>query len=535
MVARLTRTNTHRGWNETIRLLLWILFFGTTSVWGVSLAMANEQLLRDRGIEPQVLDAAVSSLSQKKAFIAQLQIENSTGGETETDIAYMVFDPFAEYGIDLYLMFDRHSDAVDGFLQKTKYRDSLAKYMRVQHRLLTMGNQYDPASIQLDPDKGDSVISFGFASYGIPQDIAFFRFLRGQAFVNGNVLERIELVNEQSFMHGGSRYQNYRKVAYFTKTEDGSYLIDSYTITADGNRWGKSFRSVTKVKFIQYRDAEGHTVQLAPDMPVDFDEADFEAVRVKLDRTLPIWGKEIRKRGFDLPLPVGIQGIYRYQEDNIDFTSFTIDGSSDFELIFDPQGSGADVYTNMGGLRADLYVLPFLNFSAFVGKAKSNADLKIKTTDEFRDFIDWTGGDMPEFIDLNLDLNVNLAGVGMTTALGYKDIFGSLTASYAQSVTEGAGTSTNIWTLNPIAGYQFPEYRLRLLVGAEYVGINSEMLGTIEMEDGSQFDFNIGVTTNEWSGVLGIHKEFGSHMEFVLMYGRGEDRESFTATLGYRH
>ena len=516
-------------------ILAWIAVVSLTVLSCVGTVMASVQPFVDRGIDPHVMNMAASSLSQKKAYISDLIVEITENGKTEKDTAFVVFDPFTEYGIDFYLKFNKLSDTSESFLQKAEYRSMLSRIMRLQHRLQTLGNQYDPDSITVEQEDGDdAVISFKFASYGLPQDIAYMRFLKGRAFIIDGELDRIEVGNEQPFSHNFKRYHNYQTVSKFRQAEAGDYLLVSKTISFSGVSWGKPFKALLKAEIIQYRDADGNITTLRPGMPVEFPDDEFETVRVKLDRTLPFYGKAVRKQGFDLPMPFGVQGIYRYQDNYLDFTHFTIDGSNDFETVFDPAGSDATVSTNMIGARADMYIFPFLNVSAFVGKAQSDANLQIRTTDEFKDFIGWLGGDLPEYLSLDLELDNTIAGLGMTAALGYKNYFASITGSYAASVTESAGTTAHIWTANPIVGYQFPDYRLRFLLGAEYIKLNREMVGTINLPDGTSFDFNIGVDTDEWAGLIGLQKEFGSHFETVFMYGQGPDRQSFTITGGYR-
>ena len=264
--------------------------------------------------------------------------------------------------------------------------------------------------------------------------------------------------------------------------------------------------------------------------PAGVDIAAFNnTVRVKLDRKFPIFGKGARKLGYEVPKPFGVSVLYSDLTTQFDFTSFEINGESEaIEAIFDPNGSGIDIDANSPQVRFDWFPLPFLNLMALYGKAEADGNLRINTT-----LLGQIIG-LPDVIEERIEIDTDMWGVGLTAAMGYKNFFGNVTATYFTSVTPDAGADSTIITVTPMVGYYIPDYRLRLLVGAEYFDVENKMVGSIDLGGGNALDFNIGIETREWAWRAGLYKELGNHFEAMLTYTFGDDRDGISAMFGYR-
>ena len=495
-------------------------------------AMANP--LADRGIDPAVLDLMISDLSQNVRYTRYTEIEVNEGGETFVDRTLIEFDPDTDYGIDLIMKFD---DSAPQTVSSRKYRSTLEKSMRLQHRIRTMEITYDPESLQVESKDGErAVILFRYSKFALPQQVAWMRRLQGRVWVDGDRVERIhlELDEGSTFLLDGSRVTDFELKASLVRLSNGLDVIqDTVARTTTNNIFkpSREFDVLVRSYAVSFAETDGTDITpegVAPPVGVDI-AAYNNTVRVKLDRKFPIFGKEARKMGFEVPKPFGVSFLYSDLTTRFDFTSFEINGESEaIEAIFDPDGSGIDIDAKSPQLRFDWFPLPFLNVMALYGKAEAEGSLKINTT-----VLGQIIG-LPDIIEAPIEIDTDMWGVGLTAAMGYKNFFGNVTATYFKSLTPDAGTDSTIITVSPMVGYFLPDYRLRLIVGAEYFDVEETMVGSIDLGDGDSLDFNIGVETREWAWRVGLYKELGNHFEATLSYTFGDDRDGITAMVGYR-
>lgn len=497
------------------------LLFIISLVVAKTMVFADESILKKIGIDPDVLNSVTGNMNQNRGYISRAQVTTTSEDKTKTDDVYVIFEPDTEYGIDLYIKYDASKKKIS---DSKRYLKLLDKMMRVRHRQRVLGDSYDPQSIKMiEENESKKLIKYRYQSGGVPQDIAFFRHFDGEVLIENKKLISISLENNRSFDYDFFNVHYAKVVTHFTQLEDGTYVIKGSDLNVKGHSWGKLFSMEIVQNFIQYDNNSGETEVIRPDLVKDLSDPKFESVRVNLGRTFPLFGNETRKMGYDLPLPFGVMGTYRWQTMDMRFTHFEINGSDFFENIFETNSSTAIIDTESKNVRIDMFVFPFLNIYALAGSVKSDAKLTLDTTK--------LGGIvLPDTIELDLELDTDMAGLGVTGAVGYKNFFAALNATWSHSLTKQSGTSTTIWVVQPMIGYQIPDYRMRLLAGAEYQGFNSAMVGDL----GPNFHFDVGVDTEKWSGLIGLQKEFGTNLEAIFLYTYGKDRESFTVNFGYR-
>lgn len=530
--------------------------FALGCVLASHLSFAGEELLEKYNIDPDILHSGFSSMFLKQRYSYKLDITVIDDKGVHEDHLYGFFEPETEFGIDHYFMFRPDQLEVGN---KGEYKDLLNNIMKTQNRLTQMGNSFDPKSLKvIYENEQDTVLAFKFIDYGIPQDIAYLRLLTGHIMIRDGELKSIVLTNDRDFRKSFATISNYRQESTFIRNSQGELIKDSASLSFEGKRWGKTRKVEMRSNFIEFENKGGvkHTVR--PDEKTKVarltEAGELETVRVNLDRMFPIWGAEVRKRGFDLPLPYGISLSYRDQINELNFTSFEINGSKGFEAIFDPNASNGDIHSKTPVIRADVFVLPFMNVFAVLGKAEASAQLRIAPSELVNDVNDivntikdnycsglggyfsaeecanFSPSQLPDYIPLPLELEVTTAGLGTTLAAGYKNFFGTVTATYTQSVSEVAGTATDALVISPMVGYQYPQYRARLLLGAEYQDLAASMEGSLSPD----FNYNIGITTEKWAWVIGAHKELSDHFDAAIMYSEGDQREAWTLNLGYR-
>ncbi|WP_068114346.1 porin family protein [Tropicimonas marinistellae] len=501
-------------------------------------ATAIGDALTERGIDPSAIELMVSELSTDLSYTRFAEIEVNTESEIYKDRLLIEFDPSTPAGIDLVLRFE---DAAPTTASPRRFRSVLENRMRLQHQIRTLQIGYDPDTVAVESTNGDkAVIRFRYTPFALPQDIAWMRFLQGRIWVDGDRVERIllELDDGRAFLHDGTRVTDYTMDVRFSRAANGTDVIQDTVNTIVARDLflgvvpgGGRFVTTTRSTAISYTDADGNDVTpRAAAIPAGVDLGAFDTpVRVNIDRTFPIWGRQARAAGYEFPKPFGISLMYTDLSTMLDFTSFEINGERALiEAIFDPNGSGIDIDTNMPQIRVDWFPVPFLNLMALFGELDARGDLKIRTTG-----LGQLVG-LPDVIDAKIDIDSFVYGGGATLGAGWRNYFASVTGTAMTTVTEDAGTESTAYTITPQVGYYFPRHRLRLMVGAEWLKLENEMVGNISLPDGDDLDFRIGLEHEEWSARAGLYKQFGNNMELTLTGTYGDTRKGVTAMLGYR-
>ncbi|MFC3615125.1 hypothetical protein ACFORG_15270 [Lutimaribacter marinistellae] len=523
---------------EKIGLLIWIskailfcLVVGATKA-------SQADPLTERGIDPKTIELMVSELSTDLRYTRFAEIEVRTAEETLTDRVLIDFDPKTPAGIDLTLKFDKQTPTT---ASTRRFRRVLESRMRLQHEIRSLNVTYDPDSILLLSSSGPiDIYQFRYSPFGLAQDIAWIRFLQGRIWVNDDRVTRILLTLDEgrTFFHDGTLVSDYRLDVSFARASNGTDVIQNSVnvIVARDLFLGvvpnnQKFVTTVRSTAVSYEDEDGKDVtprSSAALQGVDLSKFN-NPVRVNIDRKFPIFGKQARAAGYEFPKPFGVSLMYTDLTTMLNFTSFEINGVREpIEAIFSPNGSGIDIRAKTPQLRVDWFPFPFLNVMGLIGELEAKGNLKIRTTG-----LGQLVG-LPPVIEEQITINSSVLGGGLTLAGGWRNYFASLTGTAMTTVTEDAGTRSTAYTVTPQVGYYFPRYRLRVMVGADYVKLDNKMVGSIPLPDGTNLDFNIGLEHEEWASRFGIYKQIGNNMELTLTGTYGDTRKGATVMLGYR-
>src|SRR6185295_4360690 len=126
---------------------------------------------------------------------------------------------------------------------------------------------------------------------------------------------------------------------------------------------------------------------------------------------LPIWGRDAREKGFDLPLPFGVGLTYTYIHQNMVVSDVKINGNPLNVNLRD-----AETATHTGVFRADVWLLPFLNVYGLFGE----------TAGTTKPVLAFANG---QTLESQVDYNRFSYGAGMTVAGGWKAWFLMLDAN----------------------------------------------------------------------------------------------------------
>ncbi|PTP39331.1 hypothetical protein CWO07_01835 [Vibrio splendidus] len=510
-------------------------------------AMEKGRALFDKyGISHDLPKLAISSLVQGEHLVEHARRTLQVGDEIRDSSVYLVKNTDSKGNIDLRIKYNPEElDDNDDLL------DEIEAFTRTEYRLRDYAESFDSSSVRVQEiDDNKVIISFDYSKYGLPQDIAYFRFLNVDIeLVNGEP-KRMLITNDKPFTHHIYKVESYNQEIEFNTLESGKLVIARKTTEVVGTTKNKPMKMTSLVEPVAlYADDNG--VQVLNEARLqEVSDPRMQEASVKLDRIFPLMGDMVRRKGIDMPLPFGVSVAYRNQDMNVPFNDFTIGGAR-LNDLFDPDDSVGIVNAESLSIRGDVNILPFWNVFGYIGKVNVDANVDASYTgeagqflkDKLNDKLPGLGDKLCEGIsalcnsgrlNVPLHLEYDLRGLGTTLSVGYKEFFASVTGTYSQTRLKGLDDwGEGIVTVQPMLGYQLVDYRAQFFVGAEYQGLDSRMQGTVKTGD-IEFDYDVGVELNEWALLTGFNKQIGKNYNLTVLYNKGETRSAVTLNLGYR-
>ncbi|MGR5391960.1 hypothetical protein [Vibrio crassostreae] len=506
----------------------------------------GRELFDKYGISRDLPKLAISSLVQGEHLVEHVHRTVQIGNDTRNSSVFLVKNTDSKGNIDLRIKYNPKE------LDKNeKVLDEIEAFTRTEYRLRNYAESFDSSSVRAKEDKnGNVIVSFNYSKYGLPQDIAYFRFLSVDIeLVNGEPMSMV-ITNDKPFTHHIYNVDTYHQEIRFQKLDSGKLVIASKHTEIVGSSKKKPLKVVSTLKPVAiYEDDIG--VQVLDEKRLnEVSDPRMQEASVKLDRIFPLMGDMVRRQGIDLPLPFGVSMAYRNQNMNIPFNDFVIDGVR-LNDLFDPEDTVGIVNAESFSIRGDVNILPFWNVFGYIGKVNVDAHVDAGYTGEGGQYLkdklnDRLPGLGDKFCDsmsalcnrgrvnVPIHLEYDLRGVGTTLSVGYKEFFASVTGTYSQTRLKGVDDwGDGIATVQPMLGYQLVDYRAQFFVGAEYQGLDSRMDGRVKSGD-IEFDYDIGVELNEWAFLTGFNKQIGKNYNLTMLYNKGETRDALTLNLGYR-
>ncbi|BDH47792.1 lipoprotein [Salmonella enterica subsp. enterica serovar Choleraesuis] len=221
---------------------------------------------------------------------------------------------------------------------------------------------------------------------------------------------------------------------------------------------------------------------------------------------LPIWGKEARAQGYDLPEPFGININYMNIRQNIDVESIKFKNLNALGLfpissdLFNIDVAKTRQKSKTRTIKLDAWILPFWNVYGIVGKTRGHSLSKVSVDS---DPANYSGMDkiiagvihgMNESgklrdLDFKLNFKGNTYGAGTVLTGGYKNWFGLIDFNYTQTRFDILDGSIDAFTLSPRVGYSFqtpsvgsiylPAGKLNVWVGTMYQNVQQEFKGSL--------------------------------------------------------
>ncbi|CAI1544523.1 hypothetical protein AB6825_03670 [Serratia proteamaculans] len=288
------------------------------------------------------------------------------------------------------------------------------------------------------------------------------------------------------------------------------------------------------------------------------------------DSTFPIWGDEARARGYNIPLPFGVNLSYMNMRQNIDVDSITFSGlklgnhpvPSD---LFNIDVGHTRERSKSENLRLDMWVFPFLNIYGLVGHTKGSSISQVSVDADPSQF---TGldriiasavhrlnqnGDLRD-IDFALDFKGTTWGTGFTLAGGYEKWFALVDTNYTRTDFDILDGKISAITVSPRVGYRFdmpaisgPSH-LSLWIGSMYQDVDQEFKGNlsdlhmpaelqplidaVNKDNAGRFDVKQHLTS-PWNTLVGAQYELTQNFNLLAEVGFNE-RNSFFLAGEYR-
>jgi hypothetical protein len=509
----------------------------------------GKAIFRKYGIADDLPKLALNSLLLGEHIVEHVKRSVQIDQQISNSEVFLIQNTDDEGNIDLRMKYNPsklagEEDIIEHIHTNTRTEYRLRKYLQ----------SYDDGSVKaVELENGHVEITFNYSKYGLPQDIAYFRYMSVKIDVKDGQPLTMELTNSRPFNYENNNIHSYSQKILFTTLPSGKVLIDTKSVELKGEtKKNKPFKLTHIITPVAYFDDDEIEV-LDQDLLLEASDPRMREEGIKVDRVFPLMGDMVRRQGIDIPQPYGISISYRKQEMDFGFTNFNILGLN-LDELFDPYKSVGTVTAESLAIRGDVYILPFWNVYGLLGKIKVDANVKANYTgaggelikDKLNNKLDGLGDVFCKEVavvcnsgDLNvpLELHYDLAGIGTTLAIGYREFFASLTGTYALTRLEGNSEwGDGVLTIQPMLGYQLVDYRTQFFIGAEYQGLSGSMTGVIDSVEvnGEKFTFDVGVDLNKWAYLVGVNKEFGKNYNVTLLFNKGETRTAGTINLGYR-
>ncbi|GLS89960.1 hypothetical protein GCM10007916_10270 [Psychromonas marina] len=261
----------------------------------------------------------------------------------------------------------------------------------------------------------------------------------------------------------------------------------------------------------------------------------------RYNRSLPFLAQDAIDRGYELPKPYGFS--FNYMKMNqpliVDSVDFYGPNGGSFDGIVDIETSNAHQESETLTLRADAWVLPFLNLYGVLGYTRGSSLAPVAVT-LFPGGIG--GGIGPIPFDFELEFDGPTYGVGATLVGGIGNWFAMVDGNYTLTDLNILDGEISSIVISPRVGYmtKYKQHAIQVWVGAMYQNVEQKFTGTLR-DIGIGGDGDLGSSKfvveqhleDKWNGLIGGQVGLTPNIDLLMEAGFGT-RSSFMLGLGYR-
>lgn len=521
-----------------MRLTLFTIVFTCFTLYGQQSPPLNSNYLIENGISPQVLDAALSTTLQEGSFTSEVYGKRIIGNDTLSTFFRLIYNPEINDGLDIQIAINKDSIQKKGEKAILRSMESTHSFSR-----LSRSELYDASSLTLIDGEGNNLkLSFRYDKKKLEPELRYGRVMKGIISIEDGILKSVSLENLDDFKMDGTPIAkgDFKRTIYYTKNKDiGGYYVSSGEDEYSFREKGKVVKILMKSFTSGYRSLDGKHFDTSVDSkPFEFVTA-TDTLSGSLGWALPLFGKGAKKLGYKLPRPIGLNIFAHYQIQKLSFTDLEIsinDGEVvGLEGLLDLEESTVDQSTLLTMLKADVWILPFLNIMAIYGSGTNTINGKLLINSDLRDFLIGIGVDpnqIPDRIPVESDLTAAMIGGGATLAGGIGNWNASVNYQFMVSQLEEVNTTKVAHVISPSIGYMTP-FGMNIMAGAQGQFYDPSAVGYIDLPDGDRLNYNVGFKPQVWNYMIGLYTPLSDHFELAVQSGWGE-RTSLTIVFGYR-
>nr|WP_236688456.1 TonB-dependent receptor [Vibrio renipiscarius] len=246
--------------------------------------------------------------------------------------------------------------------------------------------------------------------------------------------------------------------------------------------------------------------------------------------SLPIWKDKAEALGYELPKAVGFSVSYMTLEQGISVDSIELTGMPIVDVFgLELEANGGTQKTEVMTLRADVWLLPFLNVYGLLGALDGYSQTEVSITRK--------NARSPKMapIDFKLDLEGYTSGLGFVLAGGYKNVFGLVDVNYSKTKLSIIDGEIDAIVISPRVGYDLTKHGvpLRVWAGAMYQDVEQTLSGSLKdinahLPEKAKFTVNQHLTT-KWNPLLGLQYQVTDSWYLLGEVGLGDRKSAFVS------
>ncbi|TMN71007.1 hypothetical protein CWB85_12895 [Pseudoalteromonas sp. S1727] len=269
---------------------------------------------------------------------------------------------------------------------------------------------------------------------------------------------------------------------------------------------------------------------------------------------LPFLADQVIAKGYQLPKPYGMGFTYVSVEQQMSLTQLQVgfngNGTQPYDFVsFDTPITSLTTLQ----LKADMWVLPFMNVFATIGKVEG--DLHANVLIDGDTMLAQLGEDCQGFIKplscrllenklftlpIRANVNPTTYGIGTIIAGAWQDWFVTLPVNITWSQSSRNVLDGRSITITPRGGriLHLPRLgRLSLFLGGNYLDSHNTVTGSLTSEAGFSLDYQVSQANVErWNLVTGFNWDISSSLSLNVEYnGFIGDRDAIIAGLTIRY